>query len=60
MSIADSVTIIQKHALRPFIRTLPLIALAFVNFALFGTSTVGGVCLVRYSTCDAELVWDGR
>ena len=27
----------RKHALRPFLRTLPLIALALVNFVVFGT-----------------------
>ena len=26
----------RKHALRPFVRTLPLVALALFNFALFG------------------------
>lgn len=30
----------RKHALRPFIRTLPLVALAVVNFVLFGTCVI--------------------
>lgn len=46
MSIADLVITMQKHALRPLIRTLPLIALAFVNFALFGTYINERACLI--------------
>ncbi|KAM0796423.1 hypothetical protein BDR22DRAFT_976173 [Usnea florida] len=50
----------RKHALRPFIRTLPLIALAFVNFALFGlagifssevTRAAGNETLIRSPDC---------
>lgn len=57
-SKADSVTVIQKHAIRPFIRTLPLLALAFVNFALFGKYIIEESVPLQYSACGAGHLWE--
>lgn len=50
----------RKHALRPLVRTLPLVALALLNFVLFGvagvfssevTKAAGNETLIRSSDC---------
>lgn len=52
----------RKHAFRPFIRTLPLVALAVINFVLFGvagvfssevTKAAGNETLIRSPDCGS-------
>ena len=44
----------RKDALRPFIRTLPLIALALLNSVLFGTYILQRIFAIGQSTCGAK------
>ena len=47
----------RKFALRPFLRTLPLVALALFNFFLFGTYTIERTFPIGYQICGARVIW---
>lgn len=50
----------RKLALRPFLRTLPLVALALFNFLLFGTYTIEGTLPIGYPICGARIIWRSK
>lgn len=47
----------RKNALRPILRTLPLVVLALVNFFLFGAYTVERTRPVGYSIYSVISIW---
>lgn len=50
----------RKHARGPFMRTLPLAALALVNFVLFSTYIIERFLPIRHSSCGTRHTCEAR